>query len=125
MCDELRPEPLDSLMLLTPELRQVAKRIMPCAEEISPENFRTQSGGFRECATWGAQRIGELGPGLVNENSPVEPGSDEFCGFSCLHVTAGLCGWTWATIVKLDGYKRVWPDPFAGQDRIEIEVVCR
>ena len=57
-CDYISVE--DSLMLLTPELREVAKQIMPCAEEINPENSR-QQGAFRECATATYKRV-ETGP---------------------------------------------------------------
>ena len=111
LCDEASVS--DSLMLLTPELREIAKRINPCDPELNPENY--EGSGFQWCATASARKVGETGPGLVKE-----PGAG--CGASCMRPTA--CGWTWATYMKLDGWKRPWPEPFAGQDRVEVEVVC-
>ncbi len=117
-CDHHVSAIQDSVMLLTPELREVAKQIMPCAEEINPENSR-QQGAFRECATATYRRV-EEGPGLISRGA-----TPECTEVGCLRVEPGFCGWTWAGVVKLDGYKQRWPDPpFAGQDRIEVEVAC-
>ena len=115
-CEHFSSE--DEILLLTPELLPVAKRIFPCAEEVNPENI-SQQGGFRECATAAYRRV-DKGPGL---ESPK--GRNPHCTkVGCLMVTPGFCGWTWATYVKMDGWKLPWPEPFAGTARIEIDVVC-
>ena len=112
-CDHIAILEPDSLMLLTDELREIATRVIPCAEELRPDS---PTGSFRECATAsGSGRIGEHGPGIVNEPALG-------CGATCMRPTA--CGWTWATFVKMDGYKRPWPEPFAGGARVEVEVIC-
>ena len=109
-CDEL--EATDSLMLLTTELRETAKRIMPCAGELTPETFGS---GFGECIAFGGGRVGDLGPGLVNVPALG-------CGATCMEPVA--CGWTWATYTKLDGRRQPWPLPFDGSARVEVEIVC-
>jgi len=99
----------DSLFRADESVMEAMAYIMPCARDengdpLNPDAFSSQ-GGFRECATWGTTKI-DRGPGLGDTGELV----------------AVECGWSWVSRTRRTGRDRLWPPPFDGYARVEVEV---